>query len=105
VFCSQQFVRAYQLTLLQNIVRQFLHADLIAVTMLGQQCKFQAAVKWFCPISGWLFISGALKGVEKYLIIYLCFIMFFFHFFSTQILMICNTLKCLTLMFLDHYEI
>jgi phosphate starvation-inducible membrane PsiE len=50
VFCSQHLVRAYHLTLLKNIVRHFLHSDLIAVTILGQQCKFHAAVKWCLPI-------------------------------------------------------
>jgi hypothetical protein len=49
VFCIQHFFRFYHLTLLQNIVRKFLYIDLIAVTILGQQCKLQAPVKVVLP--------------------------------------------------------
>jgi len=49
VLFSQYSFRAYHLTLLHNIVRQFLHSDLIAVTILGQQCMLQSAVKVVLP--------------------------------------------------------
>ena len=40
------------------------------------------AVKWYCPNSGMLFISGVWKVVEIYLIIYLYFFIIHFSFFK-----------------------